>query len=250
MSRISRRPDAMLVFAHRPGDHFQADLFDGRANLLFGEHDFLGRNLQFGFLDVELDFALDLDKATFGLLQHHQVDHLRVVQAHFAGHFEGRFVGNFFRFRDDELHEYHAIASPFGFGANQAASAVGQSLFEAGIGRIGGVEFVDVDDFLRFAQGTAVDGSQGLVRPAGRCCGRNGHRPGPCNRVVALDERIRADAALAVAGDSVAVAFGVFGRVDEEAFLDCGKIAANLDDFLQKGNRTFLNVANHFTERA
>ncbi len=67
---------------------------------------------------------------------------------------------------------------------------------------------------------------------------------------VAFDDAVRADAALAIAGDAVAVAFGVLGRVDEKALFHGGKVPAGFDDFFQKGHGAFLDVAHHFTQRA
>ena len=67
---------------------------------------------------------------------------------------------------------------------------------------------------------------------------------------VARDERARADAAVAVAGDAVAAALGVLGRVDEEALLHGREVAAHLEDLLEEGDGALLQVAHHLAERA
>ncbi len=150
----------------------------------------------------------------------------------------------------DELHQDDAVARRFGFRADQPAFAVGIGALQALVGAVFRVELIDIDDFFRVAERAAADRVAGvfdacrqvvfaeMVADRGEVIG------------VAGDDRVRADAALAIAGDAVAVALGVLGRVDEKALLDGCKIAANLDHFFQEGDGPVLDVADHLAQRA
>ena len=92
-------------------------------------------------------------------------------------------------------------------------------------------------------------GSQGFVASAGEVVRPEVVADGGQVVRVAGDERARADAAVAVAGDAVAVALGVLGRVDEEALLHGREVAAHLEDLLEEGDGALLQVARHLAER-
>ena len=242
--------DAVFVLADGAGNHRQLVVGDvltqfvGRKQL-----DLLG-DRQFGRVDVDVGcLALDLDEASLGRVQHLQVAHLRVVDAHLARHLDSCLTGDVLRGGDVHLHQDDVVASPLGLRTQCRAVAERTGPGQTGGSGVVRVELVDVDDLLGLAQGAAVDEVTRLVEPHGQVVvaemvADRGEVVG-----VTLDDGSLGDTALAVTGDAVMVALREFCRVDEEPVLHGGEVPTDVQHFGEEPDGPLFEVADHGAQR-
>ena len=238
----------MLILAYRASHDAQSDLLDRIPQFLLGQDDLLLGDLQRGLVDIEGHLALHLHEAAFGGVHDHGVDDLGIEETHLLGHLLGVDRGDVLVLGHEELDEHRAIPGPFGLGLDHVALPVRQGLLQALVAVVLGVQLVDEDDLFGLAEGASADGVAGLLDSCGQMVVPEVITDGGEVVRIPQHEGTRAHAALAVARDAVAVAFGILGAVHEETLFDSGEVAAVLDDLLQEGHGPLLEVAHHLAQ--
>ncbi len=171
-------------------------------------------------------------------------DDLCLGEPHLVHHLQGGRFGERRRLGDEHRHAHDAVTGPLHLRSQQPLGLLGERRFEPPLGIVLLVQFVDVLNLGSIAQRAAC---------VSEACLLGAPRVHVVAEVTAYrsavvgfprDDAVCGNAAVGIAGDTVSGALRKFTRIHELACGDRGKVAALVENFLEKQHRAFLQLAH------